>query len=102
VDHKPGGAFKKLESCEIEETEDLNGQEWCFSIKTSGKTNYFGAASDQDRMNWMVEILKLRQPAEIISMFEHPKLSKHAAFALANLCGSKGAYKQTMRTCVGS
>eukprot|EP01102_Stenamoeba_stenopodia_P007298 TRINITY_DN2040_c0_g4_i2.p1 TRINITY_DN2040_c0_g4~~TRINITY_DN2040_c0_g4_i2.p1 ORF type:complete len:1372 (-),score=296.41 TRINITY_DN2040_c0_g4_i2:256-4371(-) len=89
VDHKPAGAFKKLETCEIEETEDLNGTEWCFSIKSGGKTNYFGATSDQDRMNWMVEILKLRQPAEIISMFDHPKLSKHAAFALANLCGSK-------------
>jgi len=89
VDHNVAGTFKKLETCELEETEDLNGQEWCFSIKSGGKTNYFGATSDQDRMNWMVEILKLRQPAEIISLFDHPKLSKHAASALCNLCNSK-------------
>jgi hypothetical protein len=52
--------------------------------------HYFAATGDQDRMNWMVEILKLRPHNELITMLEHPKLSKHAAFALANLCGAKG------------
>jgi len=86
----PKGSFKKLESCEIEETEDLDGREWCFSIKVDGHTDYFSATCRQDRLNWMVEILKLRQPAEIITLLEHPKLSRHATFALLNLFGYKG------------
>jgi len=60
------------------------------SIRVAARTHYFGAASQPDRRNWMVEILKLRTPAQIITMFEHPKLSKHAMFALLNRCGSKG------------
>eukprot|EP01102_Stenamoeba_stenopodia_P008581 TRINITY_DN2482_c0_g1_i1.p1 TRINITY_DN2482_c0_g1~~TRINITY_DN2482_c0_g1_i1.p1 ORF type:complete len:464 (+),score=88.60 TRINITY_DN2482_c0_g1_i1:125-1516(+) len=83
------GSIKRLESCKIEQIDDLDGHQWCFSIKIGRRTNYFGAMSHQDRNNWMIEILKLKQPAKLIAVLEHPKLSKHAAFALLNLHLSK-------------
>eukprot|EP01103_Thecamoeba_quadrilineata_P014711 TRINITY_DN4451_c0_g1_i2.p1 TRINITY_DN4451_c0_g1~~TRINITY_DN4451_c0_g1_i2.p1 ORF type:complete len:1392 (-),score=304.00 TRINITY_DN4451_c0_g1_i2:49-3747(-) len=46
-------------------------------------------------MNWMVEILKLRPIPDVINLLDSPTISRHAAFALANLAGSKAEGVQT-------
>jgi len=101
-----------MDKCEVEETEDLNGREWCFSIKTSGgdggsssssskgggtRTRYFSAPSQQERTNWIVTILRLKQPAELIGLLEHPKLSRRAAVALIQRLAFKSRVSVTIR-----
>lgn len=66
---------------------DQFGQPWCFAIKVNNKQHYFAAESEQDRINWMVEIIKLRGVPKIISLLDGSRLARHAAFALANLSG---------------
>ena len=86
-EHKRGGVIRGLEECEIEEVEDQLGQPFCFQIRIGGKATVLAAESHQDRVNWIVEILKFRGIQGLISLLDHADLSKHAAFALANLAG---------------
>tara|TARA_R110002050_G_C8734245_1_gene497507 strand:- start:182 stop:724 length:543 start_codon:yes stop_codon:yes gene_type:complete len=90
VERKVQGSVKALHECTVDEVdEDYLGSSCCFNIKTHGKTYTFGAANHQERTNWMVEILKLRSIKDIIDMLNHPRLSRHAAYALCNQAGNK-------------
>ena len=53
----------------------------------SGKVHQLAADTEQERLNWMVEILKLRGIQALINLLESPDLHRHAAYALANLAG---------------
>eukprot|EP00013_Stygamoeba_regulata_P001220 CAMPEP_0177637638 /NCGR_PEP_ID=MMETSP0447-20121125/5073_1 /TAXON_ID=0 /ORGANISM="Stygamoeba regulata, Strain BSH-02190019" /LENGTH=1331 /DNA_ID=CAMNT_0019139569 /DNA_START=180 /DNA_END=4171 /DNA_ORIENTATION=- len=89
VDHKRAGYIKNLDQCQIDEAEDQYGLEFCFKVVISGKVHYFAGSNDQDRMNWMVEILKLRGLKYVIDLLSSTNLARHAAFAFANLAGAK-------------
>ena len=47
--------------------------------------------SVQERINWIVEVIKLRQIPTIISLLDDQKLSYYAAFALGNLSMHSGS-----------
>jgi hypothetical protein len=78
-----------LDVCEIEQAEDYQGQQNCFQIKVKSKSYILAAETEQERTNWMVEIIKLKGVVGIIALLEtsSPSLSRLAAYALANLAG---------------
>jgi SPRY domain len=79
------GSVKHVETVVIEEYESAqHGRDYVFSLKSKGKTQYFAGEDEQDRLNWIVECIKMRSIAEIIEMCSHPKLSRHSAMALCN------------------
>jgi hypothetical protein len=90
VERKVQGSVKEMHLCTIDEVdEEYLGSSCCFSVKVNGKTFVFGAANNQERINWMVEILKLRSIQDIIDLLNNPRLSRHAAYALCNQAGNK-------------
>jgi len=86
-ENKRGGSIKHLDTCDIEPVEDYQGQQYCFQIKVKAKSYILAAETEQERMNWMVEIVKLKGVPGIIALLDSPILSRHAAYALANLAG---------------
>mmetsp|Transcript_29513 Transcript_29513/g.82444 ORF Transcript_29513/g.82444 Transcript_29513/m.82444 type:complete len:1441 (+) Transcript_29513:70-4392(+) len=96
VERKVQGSVKNLDECSVDEYDgEYLGSSCCFTVKVHGKTFTFGAANDMERINWMVEILKLRTIQFIIDLLNHPRLSRHAAYALCNQAGNKKGDVQT-------
>ena len=93
VERKVQGSVKDMHLCTVDEVDDeYLGSNCCFSVKVHGKGYIFGAANDQERINWMVEILKLRSIQDIISLLNDPRLSRHAAYALCNQAGNNKGF----------
>eukprot|EP00008_Paramoeba_atlantica_P013150 CAMPEP_0201476268 /NCGR_PEP_ID=MMETSP0151_2-20130828/1503_1 /ASSEMBLY_ACC=CAM_ASM_000257 /TAXON_ID=200890 /ORGANISM="Paramoeba atlantica, Strain 621/1 / CCAP 1560/9" /LENGTH=1405 /DNA_ID=CAMNT_0047856583 /DNA_START=104 /DNA_END=4321 /DNA_ORIENTATION=- len=96
VERKVEGCVKEMHLCTVDEyNKEYLGCDTCFSVKVNGKTYIFGAANAQERINWMVEILKLRTIQDIIALLNDPRLSRIAAYALCNQAGNKKGDIQT-------
>ena len=85
------GSIAQLQECRV--TVHAN-TEADFTVVTGEQTFHLQAqGGDQDRRNWVLEILKQRSIRSIIELLGDPAIGTYAAYALANQCGGADELK---------
>ena len=86
------GVLSGLDTCKLVVFENTPAD---FQVTTAaeGTFNLQAQGGDQDRRNWVLEILKQRAIRLIVELLPDEKLGTYAAYALANQCGGADELK---------
>ncbi len=86
------GTLTALDTCKVVVFEQTAAD---FQVTTAaeGVVNLQAQGGDQDRRNWVLEILKQRPIRGIVDLLHDEKLGAYAAYALANQCGGADELK---------
>lgn len=86
------GTLTALDTCKVVVFEQTAAD---FQVTTAaeGVCNLQAQGGDQDRRNWVLEILKQRPIRGIVDLLHDEKLGAYAAYALANQCGGADELK---------